>query len=164
MKQPEIIPQMDRTKDVKLLFIFLLIFFGGCKVIQNQKSSIKESKKILRSINDKDFITKYTNQIVNESDKKDQFSKRNVENELKILQQYVNDKCNGETISYNHVNSYLVEDEGKRFLFNHFQICDEGRILFRFEIDGKRNLWRSVWRDFDLNFLNTLSKQSLKVE
>lgn len=161
MKRPEIIPKMDRNKDVKFLFIFLLIFFGACKAIPNQKSSIKESKKMLKSINDKDFITKYTNQIVNELDHKDQFSKRNVENELKILQQYVNDKCNNETISYNHVNSYLVEDEGERFLFNHFQICNEGRILFKFEINGKRNLWRSTWRDFDLYFLDTLSKYSL---
>ena len=161
MKQPKIIPQMDKIKDVKLLFIFLLIFFvGGCKVIPNQKSSIKESKKILRGINDKDFVTKYTDQLVNELDNMDQFSKRDIERELKILQQYVNDKCNNKTISYKNVNSYLVEEEGKRFLFNHFQICDEGRILFKYEISGKRNLWRSNWRDFDLNFLDTLSKAS----
>jgi hypothetical protein len=161
MIRTEVIPQMDRIKDVKFLLVFLLIVFGGCKAIPNQKSSVKESKKILNSINDKDFVTKYTNQIVHESDQKDQFSKSNTEKNMKILQQYVNDKCNNETITYNHVNSYLIEDEGKNFLFNHFQICDEGRILFKYEINGKRNLWRNYWADFDLNFLNTLSKQSL---
>jgi hypothetical protein len=96
----EVIPQMDRSKDVKFLLVFLLIVFGGCKAIPNQKSSVKESKKILRSVNDKDFITKYTDQIFNELDQRDQFSKKNIENEIKILQQYVNDKCNNGTIAY----------------------------------------------------------------